>query len=166
MPLCARLGCYTPHPRQRLPTFAPHLMHTELTNGFGKVYLTTHYDAVNHWVHNNWVGYQTYTGVIAGADACLFPIRENQCAYLLNDNRQVLGPWDHAVEWIANNWAPRATQAGLTHFAHIVSTESLAADSARSMFLGIGGRLHMRMFSSIDEAQDWLRAAQAEAART
>ncbi|WBA42943.1 STAS/SEC14 domain-containing protein [Hymenobacter canadensis] len=138
-------------------------MLTELTNGFGKVYLTINYDAANHWVYNNWIGYQTYTGVIAGADACLFPIQENNCRYLLNDNRQVVGPWDHAVEWIATNWAPRATTVGLTHFAHIVSAESLAASSAQSMFLGIGGRLHMRMFSSMEEAQNWLREAQKEA---
>ncbi|MBC6699293.1 STAS/SEC14 domain-containing protein [Hymenobacter sp. BT190] len=140
-------------------------MLSELTNGFGKVYLTIDYDAANHWVCNNWIGYQTYTGVIAGADACLFPIRDNSCPYLLNDNRQVLGPWDHAVEWIATNWAPRAIEAGLTHFAHIVSSESLAASSAQSMFLGIGGRLHMRMFSDAAEAQQWLREAQQQASQ-
>ncbi|WP_139921623.1 STAS/SEC14 domain-containing protein [Hymenobacter sp. DG01] len=135
-------------------------MRTELTNGFGKVYFTTEYDATTQWVYNNWLGYQTYVGVIAGADACLHPLRENACSYLLNDNRQVLGPWDHAVEWIASDWAPRASSQGLTHFAHVVSPETMAAQSAQSMFLGIGGRLHMRMFARLDEAQQWLREAQ------
>ena len=136
---------------------------TELTNGFGQVYLAIDYDAANGWVYHNWMGYQTFTGIIAGADACLYPLRENACAYLLNDNRQVIGPWDHAVEWIVSDWAPRAVAQGLTHFANIVSPESLAALSAESMALGLGGRLQMRMFSDVAAAQAWLRAAQQDA---
>jgi len=138
-------------------------MPTNLINGFGKVYLCIDYDAANHWVHNEWVGYQTYVGIVTGADACLLPLRENECAYLLNDNRQVIGPWDHAVEWIVTNWAPRAIAQGLTHFANVVSPESLAASSAQSMALGLDGQLQMHMFGTIDEAQRWLRAAQGQA---
>ncbi|WP_426492153.1 STAS/SEC14 domain-containing protein [Hymenobacter sp. 102] len=135
-------------------------MPIELVNGFGKVYLTIEYDPANHWVYNNWMGYQTYTGIIAGADACLPTLEENACAYLLNDNRQVIGPWDHAVEWIVTNWAPRAIKSGLTHFAHIVSPESLAAQSATSMLLGFEGQLQMHMFDNLPEAQNWLLVAQ------
>lgn len=135
-------------------------MPTELVNGFGKIYLTIDYDAANNWVYNNWIGYQTYVGVISGADACLLPLREHGCAYLLNDNRQVIGPWDHAVQWVATDWAPRAASQGLTHFANVVSPESMAALSAEAMFLGIGTRLQMRMFGDIDSARAWLREAQ------
>ena len=135
-------------------------MPTELVNGFGKVYLTIEYDSSNGWVYNNWIGYQTYTGIITGADTCLAPLQEHACSCLLNDNRQVLGPWDHAVEWIVTDWAPRASAGGLTHFAHVVSPESLAAQSAKSMLLGFEGQLTMHMFDNIEEAQAWLRAAQ------
>jgi hypothetical protein len=135
-------------------------MPTELINGFGKVYLTIDYDATHHWLYNNWIGYQTYVGIVAGADACLLPLRENRCVYLLNDNRQVLGPWDHAVEWIVSNWAPRAIAQGLTHFANVVSPEALAASSAQAMSLGLHGQLQMRMFAELDEAKAWLRHAQ------
>jgi hypothetical protein len=136
------------------------MMRTELTNGFGKIYLTIEYDTVHKWVYNNWIGYQTYVGIIAGADACLHPLQEHNCPYLLNDNRQVIGPWNHAVEWIVTDWAPRATEQGLTHFAHVVSPESMAAQSAEAMHIGIGGHLQMRMFGDINEAQAWLRDAQ------
>ena len=50
-------------------------MSIELVNGFGKVYLTIAYDSANCWGYNNWVGYQTYTGIISGADACLTPLQ-------------------------------------------------------------------------------------------
>jgi hypothetical protein len=126
-------------------------MPTELVNGFGKVYLTIEYDAANNWVYNNWIGEQTYVGVVAGADACLHPLRENACAYLLND---------HAVKWVVNDWGPRAQAQGLTHFANVVSPEALAALSAQAMYLGLGERLQMRMFDDIGAAQAWLHAAQ------
>ncbi|WP_035558032.1 hypothetical protein [Hymenobacter sp. IS2118] len=136
-------------------------MTTELKNSFGKVYLTTEYDATNGWVYNNWTGYQTFSGIVVGADACLLPLQEHHCAYLLNDNREVVGPWNHAVEWIVTDWAPRAIAQGLTHFANVVSPESMAALSAEAMRLGLDGQLQMRMFGDIDEARDWLRKAQA-----
>lgn len=139
-------------------------MPTDLLNGFGTVYLSIDYDAANHWVCNEWIGYQTYVGIVAGADACLLPLRENKCAYLLNDNRRVVGPWDHAVDWIAGNWAPRAIAQGLTHFANVVSPETLAASSAHSMLLGLHGQLQMRMFDNVEEAEAWLHAAQQPAA--
>jgi hypothetical protein len=135
-------------------------MPTELVNGFGKIYLTIDYDAANNWVYNNWIGTQTYVGVISGADACLLPLREHHCAYLLNDNREVVGAWDHAVQWIATDWAPRAASQGLTHFANVVSPEAMAALSAEAMYLGIGERLQIRMFGDIDAARAWLHAAQ------
>jgi hypothetical protein len=138
-------------------------MPTDLTNGFGKVYLRITYEPANHWVCNDWIGYQTYVGIVAGADACLAPLVENKCAYLLNDNRQVIGPWDHAVEWIVTSWAPRAIAGGLTHFANVVSPESLAASSAQSMALGLSGQLQMHLFSDIDEAKQWLQEAQRRA---
>ena len=138
-------------------------MPTELVNGFGKIYLTIAYDEANRWVYNDWVGYQTYVGIVAGADACLLPLVEHKCAYLLNDNRQVIGPWDHAVSWIVTNWAPRAIAAGLTHFANVVSPESLAASSAQSMALGLNGQLQMHQFPDVEQAKQWLREAQQQA---
>jgi hypothetical protein len=138
-------------------------MPTDLINGFGKVYLRIDYDAANHWVCNEWIGYQTYIGILAGADACLPPLLENNCAYLLNDNRQVIGPWDHAVEWIVTNWARRAIAQGLTHFANVVSPETMAAGSAQSMAIGLHGQLQMHMFDNVEAAHEWLHEAQRQA---
>lgn len=132
----------------------------EHINGFGKVYHTIEYDANNKWVYSNWIGYQTYIGIIAGADSCLHLLLENNCSLLLNDNREVIGPWDHAVEWIVTNWAPRAIAQGLRHFANVVSPESMAALSAEAMHLGVSGQLQMRSFGDIEQAQAWLRVAQ------
>lgn len=138
-------------------------MSTDLLNGFGRVYIRIAYDAANHWVCNEWIGEQTYIGILAGADACLPLLLENHCAYLLNDNSRVIGPWDHAVEWVVTNWAPRAIAQGLTHFANVVSSEALAASSAQSMALGLSGQLQLHLFDNLEAAQKWLRGAQQQA---
>lgn len=96
---------------------------------------------------------------MAGADSGLHLLEEHNCTLLLNDNREVVGPWDHAVEWIVTNWAPRAIALGLTHFANVVSRESMAALSADAMHLGMDSQLQMRSFDDIDQAKAWLRAA-------
>ncbi|TGE18973.1 STAS/SEC14 domain-containing protein [Hymenobacter elongatus] len=138
-------------------------MRKEISNAFGKVYLTIEYDAEKQVVYNNWVGYQTHAGIVAGANACLEILQENSCALLLNDNSLVVGPWDHAVEWIATDWTPRAIAAGLTHFAHVVSSESLAAMSAQAMHTSIGSYFHMHTFGDVAHAQEWLRQARQTA---
>ncbi|UOQ52326.1 hypothetical protein [Hymenobacter cellulosivorans] len=136
-------------------------MRRELSNAFGKTYLTINYDAVNNWVYNNWIGYQTHAGILVGAEAGLEVLMKRQCPYLLNDNSLVVGPWDHAVEWIAQDWTPRAIAGGLTHFAHVVDPGSLAALSAEAMHTSIGDYFQMRTFGSLAEAQTWLRHAQS-----
>jgi hypothetical protein len=138
-------------------------MKKEISNAFGNVFLTIEYDAVNHWVENTWLGYQTTESIIKGANACIEEIEAHQCAYLLNDNQQVLGPWDHATDWIAEDWTPRAIAAGLTHFAHVVSPESLAALSAETMQVKVSGSFNMQTFDNQEEAKAWLKEAQKKA---
>jgi hypothetical protein len=138
-------------------------MFISLTNDEGSVHLTIRYDAANHWVYTNWIGYQTFENVVAGAMAYLGPVRENKCAYLLNDNRQLLGLWHHSLEWAVTTWRALAMEAGLTHFAHVVAPDSMATVTADAFHKGIHRDFHMRVFADIEEAKAWLREAQQAA---
>lgn len=135
-------------------------MKIEVKNVFGKVIFTAEYETADQLVHNEWFGYQTREGIITAANAGLEVIARHRCPHLLNDNTAVLGPWDHAVDWIAQDWTPRAIAAGLTHFAHVVSPESFAALSAEAMASGVAGSFEMRIFGGVPEARAWLRQAQ------
>ena len=136
-------------------------MKTAIKNVFGKVIMTAEYDVADRLVYNEWFGYQTREGTIMAANAVLGVMaRHGRCSRLLNDNTAVLGPWDHAVDWITQDWTPRAVAAGLTHFAHVVGPESFAALSAQAMATGTAGSFQMRIFGSVPEARAWLRAAQ------
>ena len=132
-------------------------MKIELPNAFGNIFLAISYDSQQNWVYNNWQGYQTLESVMQGANACLEIIQQFSCSRLLNDNRQVVGPWDHATDWIAQDWTPRAITLGLTHFAHVVSPASMARLSAEQMHVKISNSFQMQIFDDYDQAADWLR---------
>ncbi len=135
----------------------PSSMKQEVRNSLGKLFLTTQYELAHHWVYNNWIGYQSFDSIVQGANVCLGLIAASGSACLLNDNREVLGPWNHAVEWIASDWTPRAVANGLQYFAHVVSDDSLAKVSSEEMHQKVEG-FEMRMFSDIEEAKSWLNA--------
>ena len=135
-------------------------MKKELTNAFGNIFLAIEFDQANQFYYNNWQGYQSLEGVMLGANTYLAEMARRPCAFLLNDNTNVRGPWDHAVAWIATDWTPRAMAQGLTHFAHVVSPESFAALSAEAMSASVGTSFYMRIFSNVPDARHWLKEAQ------
>ncbi|RAU81816.1 STAS/SEC14 domain-containing protein [Pontibacter arcticus] len=135
-------------------------MKKEICNAFGNVFLTVEYEDKYNLVHNNWLGYQTLENVMLGANACLELLAYYNCPYLLNDNRLVIGDWNHANDWIANEWTPLAVENGLRYFAHVVNPESYAALSAQMMEEQVSGLLRMRIFEDFEEARNWIITAQ------
>lgn len=132
-------------------------MKKELTNSFGKVYISITFDRQFNWIYNNWLGYQSFENVVAGANACLEFIRRYQVSCVLNDNRLVVGPWHHATDWIAKDWTPRAIAAGMKFFAHVVDRQTLAGMSAEEMHQKVGNFFEMRVFDDLQEARVWLQ---------
>lgn len=136
-------------------------MGTHLRNSTGSLYLTIDYDADNHWVCNTWSGAQSFAGMSMGADATLHALQKHRCGYLLNDGRQVVGPWDHIVPWMFTDWLPRALAQGLTHLAIVVSPEALAARPAEPLPAHLGSQVQLRVFEEGAAAHAWLHEAQA-----
>lgn len=133
-------------------------MRKELYNAMGRQFLTIEYDIYNKWVYNNWIGYQTINSIIKGANTCLEYIEEHKCAFVLNDNRLVSGPWNHSNEWIAHRWMPRAVVAGMRFFAHVVNAQTLAEISAGEMHQNANGLFTMQVFNNYDLARTWLKS--------
>jgi hypothetical protein len=128
-----------------------------LRNSQGHAYLTVNYLPQEHVVSNAWTGYQTHSGIIYGTETSLYAVKKHRCPYLLNDNTQVTGSWDYAVEYCVQDWAPRATAAGLSHFAHVISPDAFAARSAHTFLKGVGQYFAVQVFTEAAEALDWLR---------
>ena len=134
-------------------------MKTTLTNAFDKVFLTIEFDAANQWVYNNWVGVLPTDRVIQGCQATIDFLRENHCAHMLNDNRNIIGSWNSANDWIAANWMPQVLALGLNRFAHIVSPGIFGQASAEEMVTRVGNQLEIRLFKDLELAKAWLQSA-------
>ena len=137
-------------------------MKQELKSSLGRPYITIESDATNRLISVDWVGYLTADSIKAGARAYTKALAESGYHCVLNDTRKVIGPWDHSLEWVLNEWAPNAAAAGLRHFAMITTPDSLADESAQSFYAQLK-EFEVRMFSDEQIALQWLQQCCAQA---
>ena len=128
----------------------------ELTSALGRVYLTIDTDTVNRWVATNWMGYLTAESIKAGAQAYTDALARSGFSCVLNDTREVRGPWDHSMDWVINEWAPNVAAAGLQHFALISTPDSLADGSAANFYAQLTA-FEGQVFNTPEAARVWLR---------
>ena len=128
----------------------------ELKSPTNRVYLTIDTDHSNRWVSVNWQGYLTKESIQTGAQAYTKALAEAGYACVLNDTREVRGPWDHSLEWVLNVWAPAAAAAGLRYFAMITTPDSFAEESASAFYAQLTA-FQAKVFDNLAEAKAWLR---------
>jgi hypothetical protein len=138
-------------------------MQQVLLNNQHKPYFKWEYDAENKWLYMNWIGYISKENLIKAAEEILVELQQNHYAFILNDNRELCGPWDQANEWLKENWIPKVKEAGLRYFAHVLSPGIAGALSAQSFHQEVDGSFNMQLFGDMEKAQAWLKAAQKTA---
>jgi hypothetical protein len=121
------------------------------------------YDTAGGWIYARWIGTQSERDIRSGGRAMLVAMRwaatHHGCQRVLNDNRDVVGSWSHSLEWSATEWLPQMFEAGLRHFAWVLSPDGFAALSTLRMTgaASSGAGEAIRTFSDFAEAQTWLR---------
>lgn len=135
----------------------------ELWSPTNKLYLTIYHNEQANFIFNNWAGYVTSDNVKNGAFAVLEALKEFKSSCILNNNKELLGRWDHTVEWIEQDWTPRAIEAGLRNFAHVVDDDTFAAASAADMLKRVAGRYTMQIFNTVEDAEQWLQTCTGDA---
>jgi hypothetical protein len=128
----------------------------ELWSSTNKLYLTIYHDVQSNYIFNNWTGYVTSDNVKNGAFAVVEALKKFKSSSILNNNRELLGRWDHTVEWIEKEWTPYAIEAGLCNFAHVVDNDTFAAASAADMLKRVNGLYTMMVFNTVEDAKQWL----------
>ena len=131
-------------------------MKQELKSSLGRPYITVETDTTNRWISVDWVGYLTADSIKSGAHAYTTALANSGFRCVLNDTRKVIGPWDHSLEWVLNEWGPAAAAAGLRYFAMVTTPDSLADGSAQTFFAQLKA-FEVRLFSDEQTAMDWLR---------
>ncbi|WP_157593209.1 hypothetical protein [Rufibacter tibetensis] len=108
------------------------------------------------FIRVNWIGIQTLETVVMGGNQLLAMLREKPCRGILNSNRELIGPWESAVPYMAYKWAPTAEILGLKYFAHVLSPGIFGQRSYEVFNQQLKGQLRTRAFEMEDQAMEWL----------
>jgi hypothetical protein len=114
------------------------------------------FDAETVILYCHWTGKQKTEGIKKAGAIILEIVREKKIAKVLNNNIDVIGPWEEAADWAAQEWFPDMIKAGLQHFAWILSVNVFAELSARLAISGVENVV--TTFKNYDEAHQWLLA--------
>ncbi|MDJ0364109.1 hypothetical protein QMK33_03010 [Hymenobacter sp. H14-R3] len=112
------------------------------------------YDETEHWLQAIWRGSVDQTEAMRGAEAYLQHAAQQPCAFLLNDNSRLVGPWFESLEWLLHSWVPQAERLGLCYVAHVVQ-----ADQHHDLFTRshVALPFELQIFENREDARHWLR---------
>lgn len=120
--------------------------------------LSVTYNKEEHRLDVNWTGFQCKESVQHGALVMLAMMKANECTKILNDNREVMGTWSDASEWVGKIWFPMVEKAGLTHFAWVNSADIFCQFSAKKSVEIAIGNVGIQFFEEIQSAEDWINS--------
>jgi hypothetical protein len=120
-------------------------------------HLTISYERVTKILICKWHNHQSVDSIKEGGALILRMFREQGASKVLNDNLEVEGHWEGAIEWTIDYWFPAMTDAGLKHFAWVLSKDIFARVSARRAGQQFDS---VRFFRSYRYAYDWLSQIQ------
>lgn len=128
----------------------------ELRKVFGDVFFTARRIERGSILYAQWYGVQSVETVKEGACKLLEMIKEIPCNKLLNCNKNVVGSWDMALDWVENIWTPQMKAAGLRYVAQVFPTSIYATMSIESLIQRIDKEFEIRIFEHFEEAETWL----------
>ncbi|GHA63352.1 hypothetical protein SAMN04487941_1641 [Pontibacter akesuensis] len=130
--------------------------HKELKKANGDVFFEVRRTTDNSFISMNWVGIQSLETIVMGCNQVLTMLREKPCPRLLNSNRELIGPWEVAVNWLAYKWAPQAKSLGLRYYAHVLSPGIYGQRSFQSLYPALQSQLNIEVFEDEKKAEQWL----------
>ena len=115
------------------------------------VVLTYHEE--HNYVYLNWIGFQREQEIYDSGEEILKVFKTLDCHKVLNDNREVIGPWNSAAKWTQNYWFPEMIKAGLQYFAWVFPDNVFAELSATK---AMPDNEMVRKFLDEKTAESWL----------
>ncbi|WP_299826254.1 hypothetical protein [uncultured Pontibacter sp.] len=132
--------------------------HKSLKKANGDVFFEVRRSSDNAFIIANWVGIQSLETIVMGGNHILAMLRERPCQGLLNSNRELIGPWEVAVNWLAYKWAPQAKTIGLRYYAHVLSPGIYGKRSFDAVYPSLKSNFNAHAFESEDAAEVWLQS--------
>lgn len=119
--------------------------------------VAVYWDDINNWVYVDWRNIPSDRSVQRGCEEMLTLLSQKKCPYVLNDNRNVIGPWNTSAHWVAEDWFPRMISSGMKKFAWIQSSNVLSKFSARQSTAQHQETDAIHLFEDEESAVTWLR---------
>jgi PAS domain S-box-containing protein len=119
--------------------------------------ITIAYNDIEKRLDINWNGYQDLITVQHGCLKILEMLDRHKVSSVINDNRDVLGTWSDASDWVGQVWFPMMEKAGLHKFAWIYSLAAFSQLSAKKAADLNHGKVQIKFFSDLDEAKSWIQ---------
>lgn len=119
-------------------------------------HITLTYNADRKQIEADWTGFQNIDSVKHGCMKMLGMINTHQCSKLVNDNRNVLGTWSDASEWVGEVYFPMMEQLGLKYIAWVFSPSKFSQLSAKKSLDVAVSKVITRFFTDIVEAEQWI----------
>ncbi|MDJ0365277.1 hypothetical protein QMK33_08935 [Hymenobacter sp. H14-R3] len=123
----------------------------------GRPYCITECHTAEGWLQTTWLGFVSQADAEQGALAALEPLCQGPVAGLLNDNSEIKGPWFDSIAWLRRVWAPQAAQLGLRYIAHVAQPHTEADLGILFSRNPFGNYVDLQVFTTIEDASDWLR---------
>ena len=114
------------------------------------------YNRANNCIEANWTGFQNRETVQHGCKSMLDMVIKHQCTKILNDNREVLGTWSEASEWVGETFFPMLEKAGLKYLAWIFSASIFSQLSAKKSVDVSMNNIITQFFTDISDAEEWI----------
>lgn len=107
-----------------------------------------------NYVILRWVGFQTEEDIYRSGEKILEIFKKLDCSKIINDNREVRGPWNKASEWTQNVWFPQMIEdGGLKKFAWLFPENVFAELSATK---AMPDNELIKKFQGFSAAENWL----------
>jgi len=117
-------------------------------------------DEHNGWLRATWTGYVDHAEGVRGAQSYLDVVQQHPCAYLLNDNTGLRGPWFDSIDWLEQIWVPQARSLGLRYIAHVPQRNDPMGYGTTHLRNPSGGQFELQIFEAVADAEEWLRNCQ------
>lgn len=112
----------------------------------------------NSFIYVNWIGIQSMETVVMGSNHLLAMLRHRPSQGLLNSNRELIGPWEVAVNWLTHKWVPQAKLLGLRYYAHVLSPGIYGRRSFDLFYPTLKNEFEVELFEDEKSAEEWLKS--------
>lgn len=117
-----------------------------------------YYDSWNKWLFADWQGELTLASVQAACLELAQCVLQRPYARVLNSNAQVITNQWEIAPWLAQDFLPFLTLAGIERLAWVCSPALRGRNSAPAISNGLPA-LQLALFDELDEAVSWLQQA-------